>query len=151
MKKITLLLGLLAISFLVITGCDSKDLKLNGESTLEIDKDSADFMVVNDTLVSTGASFTLKNNLDTEINYGGEYTIERKENDKWYKIKPIQNMNFDLPATTLNALETYELFISWNSIYGKLPEGKYRMIKNINYTINSKNVNAYISAEFEIK
>lgn len=65
--------------------------------------------------------------------YGNPYWIEKKENNKWNKVKTINDCNFTLPAYGLQPDEKKEIKVDWEFCYGKLPYGKYRIVKDVNF------------------
>lgn len=79
---------------------------------------------------ASGITVTLKNVTETEYTYGENYTVQRKTDNGWVDVEPvIENYGFDDIAYLLPATESKEIMIDWEWLYGKLPAGDYRMVK----------------------
>ncbi|NLO48225.1 MAG: DUF4825 domain-containing protein [Clostridiales bacterium] len=86
--------------------------------------------VKNGTATPSGATVTLKNVTDTEYTYGESYTVQRKTDSGWVDVEPvIEDYGFDDIAYTLPAMGNKEIIVDWEWLYGKLPAGDYRMVK----------------------
>lgn len=59
-------------------------------------------------------------------------------------------MNFVMIAYLLKADATVEVEIDWKKFYGTLPEGKYRIVKNVSPDARKEEV-IYIAVGFMIK
>ena len=103
------------------------------------------------TLSSTGLTMILKNQSNVDLQYGNPYSIEKYQNDYWKTVELINDISFTLPAYGLNKNESKELSIDWERGYGKLPNGKYRIVKDFDYEENEKIVSFIKYLEFEIK
>lgn len=103
------------------------------------------------TLSNTGLTIILKNQSNIDIQYGNPYSIEKYQNGYWKTVELINDMAFTLPAYELKTNESKEININWEYGYGKLPSGKYRIVKNFNYEENEKYVSFIKYLEFEIK
>lgn len=100
----------------------------NCEPNSGINKDVT-LTVKENTVTSKGATFILKNNSDKEYWYGPQYTIERKENDKWIEIMLDEPLSWNAIDYKLKANEETILNIDWFHNYGELEKGEYRLIK----------------------
>lgn len=118
---------------------------LGEKSNIEITNEDVLLSIKQDTLTSTGVTIILENTSDNDITYGSDYEIEKYENNAWYKIDV--ELYFTSRAFNLASNDSVELNLSWKSSYGKLKPGKYRIIKNYNYT---KSTSLYTAVEFEI-
>lgn len=103
------------------------------------------------TLSSTGLTMILKNQSNVDLQYGNPYSIEKYQNGYWKTVELINDISFTLPAYGLNKNESKELSIDWERGYGKLPNGKYRIVKDFDYEENEKIVSFIKFLEFEIK
>ncbi|MDR1431926.1 MAG: hypothetical protein LBI99_07380 [Propionibacteriaceae bacterium] len=88
-------------------------------------------MLVKDGAASPlGVTVTLKNLTDAEYIYGDDYAVQRKTDDGWTAVEPI---NGELASNAigypLQALESAEITVNWEWAYGKLPAGDYRITK----------------------
>jgi len=107
---------------------------------------------------NTGLSLIIINNTNERFLYGEPFSIERKENDRWFSLEYANECAFTMIGYTLKANERIERNYSWDYCYGKLPTGEYRIIKNFSHIrSNTENwddsdlgKNYIISAEFSI-
>ena len=103
------------------------------------------------TLSNSGLTMILKNQSNRGIQYGNPYTIEKYQNGYWKTVDLINDLYFTLPAFELKKGESKEISINWEYGYGKLPNGKYRIVKNFDYEENEKYISFNKYLEFEIK
>jgi hypothetical protein len=156
MKKVIIffLIGTLCFPLL---GCINDLIKLGKKSKYEISDNLVSMSIKEGTLTNISATVILVNHTDKKFKYGGFYSIEYKKNGDWYEIKPIGEMNFAFIAYVLNPNMTEEIAINWETAYGKLPSGDYRIIKivrefnvdNLGRINNSEEIP--IAAEFTIE
>ena len=110
--------------------------------------------VKEDTRISKGATFIIKNNTDEEYSYGPVYTIERFENQTWKEIDTLTGdpLTWNSIVYSLKAHEEREINIDWSLGYGELKSGTYRLVKSDLRKSNSPESRTYtIYAEFDIK
>ncbi len=82
------------------------------------------------TATPSGVTVTLKNVTETEYTYGESYTIQHKTRNGWIDAVPvIENYGFDDIGYMLPAVGSKEIMIDWEWLYGKLPAGDYRIVK----------------------
>ena len=118
-------------------------------SDIKTTENDVSLSIKENTLTNTGATLILKNNSNTEIQYGNSYEIEIKHNKKWYKLDG--EMYFTLPLFFLEPNKTAELEVNWEDGYKKLKKGTYRIIKEIKIEKeNNTFYSFYIAAEFTI-
>ena len=103
------------------------------------------------TLSNSGLTMILKNQSNRGIQYGNPYTIEKYQNGYWKTVDLINDLYFTLPAFGLKKGESKEISINWEYGYGKLPNGKYRIVKDFDYEENEKYISFNKYLEFEIK
>lgn len=145
MKKL-----LIILIFGLLTGCAVNNFKIGKESNIMDIKEGISLTIKEGTLTKTGATLILKNEKYDEIQYGAEYEIEIKKNNKWYKIDAL--LNFILPLYVLNKGSEDEFNINWENGYGKLKPGEYRILKNITAENKDKGFESfYVSADFIIE
>ncbi|WP_367568793.1 M56 family metallopeptidase [Lacrimispora sp.] len=78
-----------------------------------------------------GTTVTLKNVTDSEYIYGESYTIQRKDDGGWIDVEPIiENYGFNSIGYMLPAMESKEMAIDWEWLYGKISPGDYRIVKD---------------------
>ena len=75
--------------------------------------------------------------------YGEWYKIEKQKDGNWYDVKTvIKDYGFNEIGYLPNESSEVEFNVDWEWLYGKLPTGKYRLLKQVN--------SEYISVEFDI-
>ena len=150
MKKIIVLM----ISFTIILGlcgCNNQDKTIGRKSEINITKEKVSLIIKEKTLTSTGATVILKNDSDDDVHYGTPYHLEKKVNNEWYILKPIEDLNFIMPLFILKPEESSENNIDWNYGYRKLPKGTYRIVKDTDIVKNDESKEKiFIAAEFVI-
>lgn len=126
-KRISLLLCFFFI--FVLAGCTQIKLEKDEVSSVEI---GADFDVTMEVVAGSekkdSLTICVKNNTDIEIDSGNEYdfSLEVWDDGKWYTIKsPV----LENTTEALVFVGERNLDIEWSNIYGKLPNGKYRIVK----------------------
>ena len=149
MKKIAIILGMV----LLLAGCSEiqevqDESKEPAPSTIKITNDNVILKLKEDTLTSTIVTFILTNNSDEPIVYSDEFRLERKQEDNWYKVKPIKNIGFYLQPHQLNPDEFIEFGVDLLYTYGQLESGLYRLVKSYKY--NNSEEDLYVAAEFMI-
>lgn len=123
---------------------------LDGKSDYIIENELISMKVKSDTLTNTGARFIIYNNSEYECTYGNPFTLEKKENGSWYKMKNINDLVFNMPAFSVPVGGSVEMNISWEVFYGALESGTYRIVKDV--TIQSEpNEEIVVAAEFTIE
>lgn len=124
----------------------------DGENTN--DEDEITLSLKDGTLSNKGATFIIKNNSDKVYNYGQEYEIETKKDNKWCKIEIDGTLTWNSIAYILKEKGSSEINIDFSYGYGELSKGKYRLIKKVfkeeDVPINESKYK-YLYAEFEIK
>ena len=105
-------------------------------------------------LTDTSMKIIIHDNNLNKIIYGSAFRIEKYINNNWDSIYEIdENYAFDDMAYYVNN-GILEMKQNWEHIYGKLPKGIYRIVKNVFFEsdipINQGDY-YYIWQEFEIK
>ena len=94
----------------------------------------------------SGATIIIKDTNDKPFVYGEWYKIEKESNGKWYEVKTIiddygfEDIGYLIEENSKNKEIT--LNVDWKWLYGELPTGQYRLLKQVD--------NKYISVEFDI-
>lgn len=118
-------------------------------SDIKVTESNVSLSIKENTLTTSGATLILKNNSNTNIQYGNPYEIEIKNNKKWYKLDG--KMYFTLPLFFLEPNKTVELEVNWQDGYKKLKKGTYRIIKEIKIEKEDNTFDSfYIATEFTI-
>lgn len=152
MKKQILTILLCGIMVLGIAGCGNSknEFDVGNKSNVQILQNEVVMTIKDGTLKNTGATLVLTNNSDKNFQYGNPYEIEIKKDGEWHKINV--ELNFTLPALGLKAKESKEIEINWETGYGKLVNGTYRIIKSINYIKEEGNFEKFnVAVEFTIE
>ncbi len=138
MKKIVALLLVLLCCAVLFGGCSEE----SAFKATEVENVS---IRISD-LSSTGATVIIKDVNDKPFEYGEWYKIEKEYDGEWHDVKTvIENYGFEDIAYLLDEnSETREMKfeIDWKWLYGELPSGTYRLLKEVN--------NQHISVTFDI-
>ena len=94
MKKSIKIILLAGIILGIIIYCVLKN-NNNTISDIKTTENDVSLSIKENTLTTSSATLILKNNSNTEIQYGNSYEIEIKHNKKWYKLDG--EMYFTLP------------------------------------------------------
>lgn len=119
MKKI-LVLSLCFVLALWMAGCvQNKNISF-GDVTMK---------VVEGSVTPSGLTVRISNNTGIDINGGINYdfSIEKKEADKWSPVKEIGDRTTDTETYIFQGER--DLNINWSEIYGSLSAGEYRVVK----------------------
>ena len=102
---------------------------------------------------STGGDIEIRNETDKEITFGDWYELQTEVNGKWISLPYIiDNAAFHQVAYNAPKDETVIHEVKWDVFYGKLPKGKYRIIKDmLDFMGTGDYTKYYLATEFEIK
>lgn len=140
--------GLIIGFFFLLALADSLEKRLeNSPHILE----GASMVIKEGTLTNIGATVIITDTNKEELHtYGKSYGIEKYENEEWMPVKPIlDDYAFTLEGYHVNSEGILEMNISWETLYGKLDTGRYRIIKDA--AINKDGAylgSGYVYAEF---
>lgn len=152
MRKTLIAILICGVMVLGTVGCGNSKKDIDDKSNVEAVKNNISLSLKEGTLKNTGATFILKNNSDVSIIYGNPYWIEKETDGEWSKVKPVEDMNFTLPAFGLQPKETKEFKINFEYGYGKLSSGKYRLVKDIDVEYEDDSRESFnVTAEFIIE
>jgi|GEM_PF-1136008 len=131
-----------------------KDNSVNiGEkSKFEVSDNLVSLTVKEGSLTNLNATLILENHTNNNYLYGTPYSIEHEKNGIWYEIIPLYDMYFTMQAIGLEAKQSIEIELNWEHAYGKLPTGKYRVIKDVFRELDKplEEEILYIAAEFTL-
>lgn len=121
---------------------------------LPVTLDNVNIEIKKETLTKKGATVIITNKSDSKIAFGEYYRIDKKEDQKWTKMKSI-NKN-DLMILNINEIEgekSIEKNIDWSELYGTLRKGDYRLVKEIygQKQTDGVTIGEYIAVEFIIE
>lgn len=115
--------------------------------------DGVTMSVKNETVSSTKLTVVFENKSSSNCIYGEEFWLEKKINDKWYRV-PVAidgNYGFNSIGYDLSSGSESEWTVDWEWLYGKLKAGEYRIVKSIMDFRGTGDYDTYISAaEFSI-
>jgi len=91
----------------------------------------------------TGATIIIKDTNKDPYTQGEWYKIEKQINEKWYEVETIiENYGFNSIGYLPDENNEVKHVIDWEWLYGELPLGSYRILKEVG--------GKYISIEFNI-
>ena len=152
MKKRLLIIFLCGVMALGVTGCgkSKNEFDIGDKSDIKVSQNDVIMTIKEGTLTNKCATLVLTNHSDKNFQYGNPYEIEIKKDGEWNKINA--ELDFDMPAFQLSAIESKEIELDWENGYGKLAKGTYRIIKEIDYEYKEgKYETSNIAVEFNIK
>ena len=152
MKKTILTILLCGVMVLGMTGCGKQknEFDIGNKSDIKISQNDVIMTIKEGTLTNKSATLVLTNNSDKNFQYGDPYEIEIKKDEEWHKINI--ELYFDMPAFQLSAKESKEIELDWENGYGKLANGTYRIIKEIDYEYEEEKYETFnVAVEFNIE
>lgn len=142
LKVFTIIAVLLLLIFIGINLIGKKMISTSDSLYESLAKREDIYLKINDdSVTNTSLTYRIYNNTNQELYYGVDYEIEFNKDNTWKKYN-VQASWIDI-AVMLKSNSYNEERATWETIYGKLSKGKYRIIKNIN--------NIIVFDEFEIK
>ncbi len=132
--------------------------KNGGTCEMIKDRDLSDIInmyIKDDTLTSTSATIVIEDHNPNKISYGSDFYIEKYHNGKWKSINTTgENYGFNAMAYFVDENGILEMNQNWTHIYGTLPKGIYRLVKNVFFesdiSIEEKD-KFFVWTEFEIE
>lgn len=86
----------------------------------------------------TGSTIIIKDTNENPYTYGDWYKIEKQIDDKWYEVETIvDNYGFNEMGYLPDKNNEVKFVIDWETLYGELPLGNYRILKLANDEIIS--------------
>lgn len=145
-----LILAFLMIFTVAMTGCGTKE---------TLDLVSYDKLNPNDDVKLTYVDLNygenkidclFENNSSNTYHFGFDFSIERKQGDKWYRLNTDQN--FIALSGEIEANSTHIFYFDLDTQMYELSEGDYRMVKTLSYNDeDNNNVFENYSFEFTIR
>ena len=145
----------IVILALFITGCSLKKEKfvpgtLDGETNIKEISDIFTLTIDEESITGESLESTLTNNSDITYYLYGDFRIEKKQDDKWYKLKMERSMAVTMDLKPVDSGETKPFHAKWLPWYGKLPSGEYRIIVGF-YEYEKEDIKYFTAAEFTIE
>ena len=151
MKKTILTILLCGVMVLEMTGCGKQknEFDIGNKPDIKISQNDVIMTIKEGTLTNKSATLVLTNHSDKNFQYGSPYEIEIKKDGEWHKINV--ELYFNMPVFQLSAKESKEIELDWENGYGKLTEGTYRIIKEIDYEYEKEKYETFnVAIEFTI-
>lgn len=118
--KSIFMLVLLTTMLLCVVGCN------NTPNEIELS-------LKEDTLTPTSVTLIIANNSNNyDFVYGSDYGIETYTNEQWQELPTLNDHIVYTIAYTIHPNSSKDFEIDWHYIYGELPKGNYRIVKNFN-------------------
>ena len=151
MKKIlTILLCGIMVLGMAGRGKAKNKFDIGNKSNIKISQNDVIMTIKEGTLTNKSATLVLTNNSEKNFQYGNPYEIEIKKDGEWHKINI--ELYFDMLAFQLSAKESKEIELDWGNGYGKLANGTYRIIKEIDYEYEKQKYETFnVAVEFTIE
>ena len=135
MKQWTALILIFACAVILFAGCSEQ----STYQPTEVDNVTICIMDVS----PTGATVVIQDTNAEPYVYGEWYQIEREKNGGWYPVDPvISNYGFHEIGYLPDDQGKVEFAVNWEWLYGKLPAGNYRLLKQVG--------SSCISVEFRV-
>lgn len=107
---------------------------------------SGDILVTVVPIPSNSVQITILNNSDSSILFSNAYYIEEKTLFYWHKASLLPT-SFTSLGHELKPGESYSATLNYESIYGVLSPGQYRLVKNFKYNDDSSYFAGYFIIE----
>ncbi|MFC0015071.1 MULTISPECIES: immunoglobulin-like domain-containing protein [Allobacillus] len=111
-------------------------------------------MTVKESSISTtGLTVIFENNSDEQGVYSEDFLLEEEVEGNWYEVPTIvDEYGFAEPGYELPPSKTEEFTVDWESLYGNLDSGNYRIIKSMaNVREPGDYDDYYLAAQFTIE
>lgn len=157
MKRRTIIVVLVLI-MLIIFSClllQKYSENLGEKSDVEVidTSDLIEIYVLEDTITSTGLTYCVKNIGGSRVCFGEPYSLERFRMGNWYKVPTLSDtIAYTAIEYIISQEEEQQYSVNWHHVYGKLPKGKYRLVKKMRKDADFTKGYAFeVAAEFEVK
>lgn len=102
------------------------------------------------TLTNTSATIVITDLSKRENIYGDAYRIDKKVNGNWEKLDIIFEGNYGWNSIgyTIGKDKKLEFSLNWETLYGKLAKGEYRIVKDTSEA--GEGTTHYLTVEFVI-
>lgn len=142
MKKKVLNLLLVSTLLFTFTACGQKTIVRLHDSNIKTVAIDNVTMTISD-ISSVGATIVIKDTNSNTYVYSEWYKIEKEDNGMWKElVVKDKDCKFSDLGYKVDNDNIVKFTINWEKLYGKLSNGKYRIIKKVN--------NSYTAIEFTI-
>ena len=140
MKKVLCSVFLLLIIVSSMVCCSNTAKTKSSYEATEVENVSMSISAI----TPTGAKLIIKDTSEKPNAFGQWFVLETKSGSDWYELQTkIENYGFNEVAYLPNENGEVAFDVDWEGLYGKLQQGTYRIVKQVNHQ--------YISVLFEIK
>ena len=143
---ISLIVIVISFGIILYENRETKLYTIGNKSRYTINNNYVTMSIKDNNITDTKAVIVLNNNSDYFFEFGSNYLLEKEIDGIWYECVAINNLLFTMPSYRIEAKDSYETIINWENTYGKLPSGRYRIIKNLKNIVTLENI--YVAAEF---
>ncbi|MCH5167052.1 MAG: hypothetical protein J1F35_04080 [Erysipelotrichales bacterium] len=128
-----------------------KENLINICSTKIDDLEGVSMTIKEGTLTRSGATIIITDTTSRDNIYGSEFKLDKKENDRWQEMEIIFDGNYAWTSKgyMVDKNNKLEMNVDWEWLYGKLEDGKYRLVKKTSEP--GEGTEHHITVEFEIK
>lgn len=131
MKKVIFTIILFLSCLITLAGCNKKE--QYNESNYEITTIENVSIDIYD-ISLTGATLIIKDMNKEPYVYGEWYVLQKEENGKWYNLETIiDDYGFNEMGYLVDENNEVKFIINWEWLYGKLPQGCYRILKEVDH------------------
>lgn len=95
---------------------------------------------------STSADLVIRNQSGRELEFGEDYAVERYDGQDWVSVERQPGYGFGLVGYSLLPKESRTFHLRWESSYGALTPGRYRVSKRF----SPRGIDAVCYAEFTV-
>lgn len=149
MKKLTVILAAL-LALLLLCSCGGPE--LGSETTTEVNTLDGVYMEVAENYTSRAATVIVTNETKTRYMSDILFVVQKEVDGKWYGLVNEFAGEHIADLYGYRPKSSTELFCNWNSMYGALNEGHYRIV----YVLFEEDMGFdgepyYLTAEFYIE
>ncbi|MBR4965551.1 MAG: hypothetical protein IKY53_03565, partial [Lachnospiraceae bacterium] len=110
-----------------------------------------DVILTMDKYKSWEGEMVLRNNSEKSYTYGELFEIQYRYGNEWHRVPYLNKFGFYDLAYALLAGGSEAISVNWEQIYGELPAGNYRIVKDVtDYHSPGDYDKYYLAAEFDI-
>ena len=143
MKRIIAFVLALTCMAVLFAACSAQPSDQTDKASAYLPTDIENVSIRISDVSSAGATVTIKDANEEPFLYGEWYSVEKEDGGEWTKVEPIiDNYSFTMIGYLTDENGEVEFEINWEWLYGKLPEGSYRLLKSVD--------DKYISVSFDV-
>lgn len=128
MGQLKKIFAIILAAVFLFSGCNSGNSSLGISEEIITDTEILKIKLIEET--SEKIALEIKNESKNEIGYDEIYTIEFEKEGEWHRLEPKNEETFIEVAYVLEKENACTWGDNISRIYGKLPEGRYRIVKH---------------------